>query len=272
MCWPGDHRGHLGRIGDGYGHVLRPLPCTTGRGYDQKRPSERNEVGDLRLRAHFGPRPSGIASVDEGPPRHGKVRHAADLIHRHHLTRGQRVIRRDDRDLPLGEQLLRIYAGEVVDWSVHERNVGAAVSQLDGLLPHLAEDDIDIRGLGIRRDRIQEPLERVVRGSRFRGEHDRTPWMPSALRTPRGGSDSVKRGFGFAMKHCTGVRKGDCASIAIEQTNAETRLQLLDRARQRRLRHPQQLGGTAEVQFFRNGDEIFQFAGLKIDHALTLPP
>ncbi len=50
----------------------------------------------------------------------------------------------------------------------------------------------------------------------------------------------------------------DRSGGAVDELHAELVLELLDLPAQRRLRHVQPLGGAAEVQFLRDGDETRQ--------------
>jgi len=63
-------------------------------------------------------------------------------------------------------------------------------------------------------------------------------------------------------KHPARLREDDLAAGAAEEIRTELRLELPDRDTQRRLRHPQPPGGAAEVELFRDGDEVPEVAQL----------
>lgn len=82
--------------------MLGPLPRATRRWNHQQRLAQRDQLGDLRLTAHLRPGPLRIRSVKLQPPGHRQVRNVADIVHAQFVFRGQGVITRNDRDLPLG--------------------------------------------------------------------------------------------------------------------------------------------------------------------------
>jgi hypothetical protein len=61
-------------------------------------------------------------------------------------------------------------------------------------------------------------------------------------------------------------RQRHLAERASEQRGAQARLQILDRAREGRLRHVQRRGGAAEVQVLGHGDEMAQLAEFRGIH------
>ena len=62
------------------------------------------------------------------------------------------------------------------------------------------------------------------------------------------------------QKRLARIGKGNAALGAVEQLHAELCFQAFDLEAQRRLRHVEADGSTAEVQLFRYGDEVTQVA------------
>lgn len=65
-------------------------------------------------------------------------------------------------------------------------------------------------------------------------------------------------GLAPLQKPLARLRQGDRAAPPVEQDRTKILFQLLDLAAEWRLRHVQPLGGTPEVQFLGDGNEILQ--------------
>lgn len=128
--------------------MLGPLPRATRRWNHQQRLTQRDQLGDLRLCAYLRPGPPRIGAVEQGPPSHRQIRDVTDIVHGHLVFRGQGVITRNDRDLPLGEEVLGVEPDEVVDGAMHQRHIGITAAKISGLLTDFTQHDID--GGGVR--------------------------------------------------------------------------------------------------------------------------
>ncbi|KJV03861.1 putative transposase [Rhodococcus sp. PML026] len=95
--------------------MLGPLPRATRRWDHHQRLTQRDQLGDLRLSAHLRPGPFRIGAVELWPPSHRQIRYVTDIVHAQFVFRGQGVITRNDRDLPLGEQVLGVEPDEIID-------------------------------------------------------------------------------------------------------------------------------------------------------------
>ncbi|MBB4667661.1 hypothetical protein BKA24_002370 [Microbacterium marinum] len=126
----------------------------------------------------------------------------------------------------------------------------------------LAEDDIDGGDRRIVRDHLKEVLQKVVGGSGFRCECDRVSRVTRPPCASSRSSNRVQREFSLAEQNGAGVGEGHAATVPVEEPDPEALLELPDRSGERRLRHPQQIGGATEMQFLRDSDEITQLAGL----------
>lgn len=129
--------------------MLGPLPRATRRWNHQKRLTQRDQLGDLRLTAHLRPRPLRIGSVELWPSGHRQIPDVTDIVHDQFVFRGQGVITRSDRDLPLGEQVLGIEPDEVIDGAMHQRHVGITAAKIFGLLTDFTQQDIHVSGVRI---------------------------------------------------------------------------------------------------------------------------
>lgn len=54
------------------------------------------------------------------------------------------MITRNDRDLPLGEQVLEVEPDEVIDGAMHQRHIGITAAKISGLLTDFAQYDIHV--------------------------------------------------------------------------------------------------------------------------------
>jgi len=181
------------------------------------------------------------------------------------------VPRGQERDLAFDVDVLGVETGEVIDRPVHECHVGATVAEQPRLLADLAQQNLDRCRCGFTRDRGEELLQHIVRGSGLRREHHRSLCTPGTSCATRGGLDRVQGHPGFAEQHPAGVGERDATTVPFEQFNAEALLQLADRTRQRRLGHPEPDGGSSEVPLFGDGDEVPELAGLQIGHERSVP-
>ena len=66
------------------------------------------------------------------------------------------------------------------------------------------------------------------------------------------------------QQHRAGRAQRDAALAALEQARAERRLEALDGLRQRRLRHREARGGTAEVAFLGEDGELAQLPQVEL--------
>lgn len=129
--------------------MLGPLPRATRRRNHQQRLTQRDQLGDLRLTAHLRPWPLRIGAVELWPPCHRQIRDVTDIVHGQFVFRGQGVITRNDRDLPLGEEVLGVEPNEVIDGAMHQRHVGITAAKIFGLLTDFAQNDIHVSGVRI---------------------------------------------------------------------------------------------------------------------------
>ncbi|AJW38109.1 hypothetical protein NY08_76 [Rhodococcus sp. B7740] len=59
------------------------------------------------------------------------------------------MITRNDRDLPLGEEVLEVEPDEVIDGAMHQRHVGVTAAEIFGLLTDFAQYDVHLRGVRV---------------------------------------------------------------------------------------------------------------------------
>lgn len=154
---------------------------------------------------------------------------------------------------------------------MHERHVGAPVAQQPRLLADLAQQDVDRRRAGFAGERVEEPLQQFVGRPGLRHQHQRPVRVRGPARPARGGRDGVESRSGLVEHHPARVGEHRATAVPVEKPDAEPVLQPADRARQRRLRDPEPVGGTSEVQFLGDGDEVPEFAGLEVVHGRSLP-
>lgn len=129
--------------------MLGPLPRATRRWDHQKRLTQRDQLGDLRLSANLRPGPLWVSPIELRPSGHRQIRDVTDVVHGQFVFRGQGVITRNDRDLPLGEEVLGVEPDEVIDGTMHQRHVGITAAKIFGLLTDFAQQDIHVSGVRI---------------------------------------------------------------------------------------------------------------------------
>ena len=129
--------------------MLGPLPCATRRWNHQQRLTQRDQLGDLRLTAHLGPGPLRVGAVELRPSSHRQIRDVTDIVHAQFVFRGQGVITRNDRNLPLGEEVLGVEPDKVIDGAMHQRHVGITAAKIFGLLTDFTQHDIHVSGVRI---------------------------------------------------------------------------------------------------------------------------
>lgn len=127
--------------------MLGPLPRATRRRDHQQRLTQRDQLGNLRLSPHLRSRPLRIGAVELRPPGHRQIRDVTDIVHDQFVFRGQGVIARNDRDLPLGEKVLGVEPDEVIDGAMHQRHVGITAAKICGLLTDFTQHDIQVSGV-----------------------------------------------------------------------------------------------------------------------------
>ena len=59
------------------------------------------------------------------------------------------MITRNDRDLPLGEEVLEVEPDEVIDGSMHQRHVGITAAKIFGLLTDFTQHDSHFSGVRV---------------------------------------------------------------------------------------------------------------------------
>ncbi len=118
--------------------MLGPLPRATRCWDHQQRLTQRDQLCDLRLSAYLGPGTLRIGAVELRPAGHRQIRDVTDIVHAQFVFRGQGVITRNDRDLPLCEEVLGVEPDEVIDGTMHQRNVGVTAAKIFGLLTDFA--------------------------------------------------------------------------------------------------------------------------------------
>lgn len=55
----------------------------------------------------------------------------------------------NDRDLPLGEEVVEVESDEVIDGAMHQRHVGITAAKIFGLLTDFTQHDIHVSGVRI---------------------------------------------------------------------------------------------------------------------------
>ena len=178
----------------------------------------------------------------------------------------------NDRHLSLGQQVLGLEPCEIVDRAVHQRHVGRAGAQQAGLLAHLAQHHLDRYGIRYAGMRIEQEAQQLVRGPGLGREREHLRGVRGPPRALRGSLDGGECQGGLPVQHPPGVRELDTPAIPVEEPGPEPPLQLLDRARQRRLGDAQPLGGPPEMQLLGHRQEISQLARLENVHGATLRP
>lgn len=127
--------------------MLGPLPRATRRWNHQQRLTQRDQLGNLRLTANLRPGPLWISPIELRPSGHRQIRNVTDVVHGQFVFRGQGVITRNNRDLPLGEEVLGVEPDEVIDGAMHQRHVGITAAKISGLLTDFTQHDIDTGGV-----------------------------------------------------------------------------------------------------------------------------
>lgn len=102
-------------------------------------------------------------------------------------------------------------------------------------------------------------------------EHEWTMEVPGSAGQACGSPDRIEGSVGLPKKNFTGGGKSDAPAVSVEQLDAEPPLQLLDRARERRLCDPEPSCSPSVMQLLGNGDKVAKLTGLKIVHDRTLP-
>ena len=170
------------------------------------------------------------------------------------------------RNLALHVQVLGVEPGEVIDWAMHERYVGAPVAEQPGLLADLAQQYVDRYRIRSAGNGLEKPLEQPDGRSGLRCEHQRAFGIAGAARSPRGSRNSIEGDAGLIQQNPSGVGKGHSSTVTFQQPDTEPLLELLYRAGQRWLCDSEPDCGASEVQFLGDGNKIPKFAGLEIGH------
>jgi NAD(P)-dependent dehydrogenase (short-subunit alcohol dehydrogenase family) len=152
------------------------------------------------------------------------------------MPRGQ------DGDLLLGKQVLGVEPGEGVEGSLHERHVGAAVSQHPRLLSHSAQQHLDFGCVGFGGVGIKKLPQQLVIRAGLRRQRQAVRGGRGAAGAPGGRGGCLEDGAGLAEQHPACVGEDDAAAVAFEQGDTETPLELLNRPGQGRLSANKGLG------------------------------
>jgi hypothetical protein len=119
---------------------------------------------------------------------------------------------------------------------------------------HLLQDEIDARE-ALARPSDQLRQEAIAGGGRKADRHR----SRIARSRPPGGQGralcQVQNAPCLRQERATGGRESDDAARTLQELHAKDPFQDLDLPAERRLRHVEPLGGTAEMQLFRGGDE-----------------
>ena len=146
----------------------------------------------------------------------------------------------------------------VRDWRAQERHVDLLALKLrDGLVAEAL-----FQSHGHERESLTESADRM-RHERVEGRGRRDPDADAALLAPSGALCQEKSVIETTQdraclieKDAAGVRKLDAARLATEQLHAELPLDCLDLLAERRLLHPEPLGGPRDVLLLGDGDKV----------------
>jgi hypothetical protein len=138
------------------------------------------------------------------------------------------------------------------------------------LFADLAQQDFDWCHAWFVRKRVEKPLQQLVGRAGLCREYQWTLRIRSSPRTARSGSDRVEGRSGLSEHHLAGAGERYSATVPFEELDAKSLLQLADGTGEGRLCDPESIGGAAEMQFFGDGDEVPELAGLEIVHRRSL--
>ncbi len=160
---------------------------------------------------------------------------------------------------------------------MHHRDVRRTVEEEPRLLPDLAQLDVDRDGVwdtGVDGGLVcvEQGLQERVRRSGLRREHEPPLRSTRAACPPDGRAHAVEGGRSVTEEHLTRRGQAHATSIAVEELHADPRLELPDRTRQRRLRHPESERCSSEVSLLRHGQEVPELAGLDVVHVQSVRP
>ena len=167
---------------------------------------------------------------------HRQVRRVGDLRHGQPRAQRERVPAGHDRDLALRHQLLGVELAVHVVGMMHQRDVCEAPTEHLPLLTDLAEHHLHGECAGLVGVGLEQAAQNLERGAGLGHQH-----QPVALGHPSdpsyGGPRRLEEVASLFQQHLPGLGHLHAATIAQEQLDAQTSLESLDRAGQRRLAH-----------------------------------
>ncbi len=146
---------------------------------------------------------------------------------------------------------------------MQQRHVGPPVAQQPFLFADPAQENVDGGRAGFGGVGGEHLRQQLAGCSGLRDENEAGMASSGECGAPGpavGGVDGVEGRPALDQQHGPGLGQRDGAAGAVEQGHAEPPFELTDRPRQRRLRHPQPLRGTPEVQLLGDRDEVPQLA------------
>lgn len=163
-----------------------------------------------------------------------------------------------DQHLLLGVQVLGLESGRLVVWRVEQSNVCASRAQQRLRLTwpgqrHLDRDSVRLRGV-----RVKDPCEQFGGCPRLGGQHQGGLVGGGSESASFGGINRLECKPSLSQQHRSGGGQRHSAGSAVQQKDSKSSLELLNRSRQRWLRHHQSLCRPSEMQFLGDGDEVAQ--------------